>query len=409
MDFASELFGDLAEFDDDEVPKRAFEGGYNRHQDMLDLRTASVVHRSWTSLAQRQLGRVLILHDLNNAVLTSALRSPLYGNWTQFIAIKGSTTTKTPGDSDAVWGVHWHEVERRKEHVDLLSSSLPRLRTLLSRLPCITNIYFESSFPAHPLELLSALKTADTLQVVSIFFDNRRLSDATKDLVAMLPHWPSLKRLSLVGFVWDTSVMDLLAGPNPSLSHFTTSGGGRTLDPNALIQRIRLAKRPEGSFGPPEVWMGRCDDTIWGGFIEDEDEGTIPIDDSLTWLSSVTVLHLRSICQSEAEQIFNVLSVVNRLSWSSGLFIPSFRLPTSVRILQLALKVADGYDWHACDRALLSFLLIEGNADFRKLWLSVGIQENCRGLFSETGEDFLDMYLPRHQNYANKRAFCSRH
>ncbi len=389
VDFVSESFEDHADFGG---PKRTFEGGYNRNQEMLALRAASVVHRSWTSPAQRQLGRVLLLHDLNDAALTSALRSPLYGNWTQIITIKGSSAIKTPSDSDG-WGAPWRQAV--VQHVDLLSPTLPRLRTLLARLPCITNLYFESSFIAHPLALLSALKTASTLQVLSIFFNSHHLNDATKDLVAMLPQWPSLKRLSLVGFVWDTSIMDLLVRPDPLLSHFIISGGGRTLEPNTLIQRIRLAKRLEGSFGPPEVWMGRCDDTLWGGFIEDEDEDAIPIDDSLTWLSSVTMLHLMSIRQSEAEQIFNVLSVVDHLSWSSGLFIPSFCLPSSVRTLQLSLKVADGYDWQARDRALLSFLLIEGNADFKELWLSVGIQENFRGLFSETGEDFLDMYLPR--------------
>ncbi len=377
VDFVSKWYEHHADFDDDEGPKRTFEDGYKKNQDMLDLRTASVVHRSWTGPAQTQLGRVLLLHDLNNAVLTSVLRSPLYGNWTQFIAIKGSSD-KMSGSID--WDLQrdgWPELVHSVERVDLLLPSLAQLRTLMARLPCLTSLHFETSVPAHPMALLSLLKKAHSLQVVSMFFDNDHLSDATKDLVAMLPHWPNLKRLLLVGFVWDTSVMDLLAGPNSSLSHFTTSGGGRTLDPNALIQQIRLAKRPEGSFGLPEVWMGRCDDTLWGGFIEDEDEDAIPIDDSLTWLSSVTVLHLRSIRQSEAEQIvFNVLSVVDHLSWSSGLFIPSFRLPTSVRILQLSLKVADGYDWHARDRALLSFLLIEGNADLKELWLSVGIQEN---------------------------------
>ncbi len=89
VDFVSETYKDHEGFDD-EGPKITFRPNYITNQDVLDLRAASVVHRSWTSLAQRQLGRVLILHDLSDAELISALRSPLYGSWTQVIGIKGS-------------------------------------------------------------------------------------------------------------------------------------------------------------------------------------------------------------------------------------------------------------------------------------------------------------------------------
>jgi len=138
------------------------------------------------------------------------------------------------------------------------------------------------------------------------------------------------------------------------------------------------------------------------GHVTGIDFEAIRSDNHFTWLSNITTLHLRSIRQDEAEQIFNILRAVDHLSWSGGLFIPSFRLPSSIRILQLSLNVADGYDWHARDRALLSFLLAEGNTDFKELWISVGIQEDCRGLFSETGEEFLDIYLPRASKICKK-------
>ncbi len=192
-----------------------------------------------------------------------------------------------------------------------------------------------------------------------------------------------------------------------SLSHFTISGGGRSLDSEAIVQRIRLAKRPEGSFGPPEVWMergDRGDDLMFGvGFFENGATGTINVeaiqnDNHLTWLSNVTVLHVRSIRQSEAEQIFKILTGVEHLSWSGEFFVPSFQLPSSIQILQLSLKVVDEYyDWHTRDRTLRSFLLTESNADLKELRLSVHIEarEDCRGSFSETERDFMDIYLPR--------------
>ncbi len=78
--------------------------------------------------------------------------------------------------------------------------------------------------------LLRELKSIHTLQNITMFVEDSELCDKTEDLVAMLPHWPALRKVTLVGFVWDadmTAELTWLAmSENRSLSDFIISGGG---------------------------------------------------------------------------------------------------------------------------------------------------------------------------------------
>ncbi len=143
------------------------------HQSTIDLRCASLVHRSWTRPAQRQLGRVLVLHDEKESTLASAIRSNLYGTWTQVLAINGSTAIINTGDP---WGI-------RKEVTDTLLPNLTFLKTIVARLPCLTMLHFESSYMTHPLVLLTAMKTLVSLETISIINIGETVNKSTLEIL----------------------------------------------------------------------------------------------------------------------------------------------------------------------------------------------------------------------------------
>lgn len=385
MGFVSDLLDETSvghgEFDG--KARHAFERFDLLNQGAIDLRNASLVHRSWTGAAQRQLGRVLILRDLSDLELSSALASPLYGNWTQVFALRGSTRLK---QAILVGG-------RELEHLNNLQAALPRLRTLFTRLPRLTTLYFVTSFGTQPFALLNVLKATHSgiLQVISINVECTYLSSATKGLVALVSNWPALRRISLVGCTWDEMVMDLRSESYPALFDFVlTGGGGWTIHHDALIFRIQLAKCVDGTFGPFAVWMERVDKD-WHS------------DERLAWLSGVHVLHLRNTPESEAEHLFNLMRIIEQLSYIGQDFVPSFIIPTSVHTLELALNVEEKYyDWHGRDRELEEFLPSKCDVGMKNLWITIRIEDEWRRVFSESREDFLDIYFPRASRICKK-------
>ncbi|KLO07466.1 hypothetical protein SCHPADRAFT_648658 [Schizopora paradoxa] len=203
------------------------------HQ-LFDLYNVSLVHASWTRPAQRQMGRVLVLHKTNEDTLNAAIKSGLYGNWTQILAVKGSVLY-------GGWGATPQGV------TDTLSPNLSLLKSFIIRLPSITTLHFESSVLGHPLVLLNALKFFTSVTTVSIVSQNVTINKSTDEIFEQVERWPGLRNLSLTGFECDLKSPDpldrLLASRNlPELSSIFISGGETNLHKDTLIHWVRWKK-----------------------------------------------------------------------------------------------------------------------------------------------------------------------
>ncbi len=274
-------------------------------ESILDLRCASLVHRSWTGPAQRQLGRVLVLHNVNESTLTSAIRSTLYGNWTQILAMSGTGSIKD---------------DNRWEGMDTLLPNLSYLKTFIARLPCLTMLHFESSVSSHPTVLFEAIKASVSPDTISIININDSVNHSTVDTLVLAQQHPGLRSLNLVGFRLDLNTPSSMEGlwsssKSSQLSKIFISGSDYNLHPDALIQWVSWEKRAltgdSGKLTASEVKFRRA-----GGIYmhdhEAREDTDIPEDDnnvdfgalaqnhSLSWLPFIERIHLMNIHATES-------------------------------------------------------------------------------------------------------------
>ncbi|KLO08702.1 hypothetical protein SCHPADRAFT_931652 [Schizopora paradoxa] len=364
------------------------------HQ-LSDLYNASLVHPSWTRPAQRQMGRVLVLHKTNEDTLNAAIKSGLYGNWTQILAMKGSVFDG--------WGTP------PQGSTDNLSPNVSLLKSFIARLPSLNTLHFESSVLGHPLVLLNSLEFLSSVDTVSIINQNISINKSTDEIFGQVDRWPGLRNLSLTGFECNLKSPDpldrLLASRNlPELSSVFISGGGAHLHKETLIHWIRWKKT---SLQHESMKFTACDirfrrncvspslhlPNVNNDFEHVDYFSILDHEPSLSWLPNIDQISLANIYDSEAEQILEMAAVVHHLSWSGTSFSPTVSLPPNLSDLVLSVPIATDDNWHTYDRNLHAFLLNKGVEGLRRITITISPFGHPHELHTEM--DIPRIYFPR--------------
>ncbi|KLO07464.1 hypothetical protein SCHPADRAFT_909463 [Schizopora paradoxa] len=377
------------------------------HQSLFDLRNASLVHKSWTRLAQRQIGRVLILKGADESTLSASIHSSLYGDWTQILALNGSPNQNFVDDN---WG------PREPHHIDTISPNQFRLKSFMARFSFLTMLHLETAVSDHVpifLNLMKPSKLLDTISVVNNCSSNFK-STVTTDVVRHARRWPALKSLNLVGFKFNldipSAVENLSSFPDsPLLTSLFVSGGRFNLCDASLIRRVSIERetRPDGAVRSTvrEIHFRRIETGPWP--IEHGHPGNVPFDGDpvdfsvlahgtcLSYLPDIEKLHLTNIYEEEAEQILEIATAVRQLSWSGKSFTPSFTLPAPLLGLQLFAQFVNEEKWHIYDRELHKFLERKRNPELRYVTIAVQMHGLLHDSYPESETEFPFVYFPR--------------
>ncbi|KLO08700.1 hypothetical protein SCHPADRAFT_1000780 [Schizopora paradoxa] len=362
---------------------------------LSDLCNASIVHPSWTRPAQRQMGRVLVLHETNERTLDAAIKCGLYGNWTEILALKGSIAYSG-------WGAP------QQGFTDTLSPNVSLLKSFITRLPSLNTLHFEASFLSHPLVLLNALQFLSSVTTVSIVHQNVTINKSIGEIFEHLERWPGLRNLSLTGFECNLKSPDpldrLLASRNlPELSSIFISGGDGHLHRDTLIHWVRWKKTslPHETikFTACDIRFRRLYTTPQNLPAANYDHGHVNYfavldgEPSLSWLPTIDRISLMNIYESEAEQLLEMAAAVRHLSWAGTSFSPTIALPTNVSDLKLSVSLASDDLWHSHDRNLHAFLLDKGNSSLRLITITISSFGHPQDLHTDI--DIPRIYFPR--------------
>ncbi|KLO06760.1 hypothetical protein SCHPADRAFT_679546 [Schizopora paradoxa] len=179
----------------DENRAQRFRAGFPDHEGGI-LKVLSLVHSSWTPLARRAIGRILVLSDINDKVAKAAVSAPMFGYWTREISMSFSESFST---SDSCEKAAWKSIE-------VLFSRIPTILTFCINTAsegqyCIDNCVKRLSPMLSRFTRLRTLRLYSDLSSWPDDFNHILHGTEHPSLFRSIEETPNLEQVSLRGFI----------------------------------------------------------------------------------------------------------------------------------------------------------------------------------------------------------------